>query len=286
MTDAVHDEPVTPTGEGTPPVEPLEVPAVEPVASAPTEPDQTGLSDTDDALAGEPSADGDASSGAIEKRFRKITLERERWKARAEAFEAAATGRAPAAAPEPPAPPPPNLPPKPSQEQFETYEEYVEALGGWAADKRFIEREHQYVQSQRQTEEGRRASKARDWFSKGQEKYDDFDEVARSSSVPITPFMAEAMVEAGDVGTDMAYFLGQNPKEASRISSLPPLAQIRELGKLEAKLTAPAPPLKTKSTAPPPIAPVVQSGEAHLPGLDELPLDDFMKRRNAEVRRK
>jgi hypothetical protein len=62
-------------------------------------------------------------------------------------------------------------------------------------------------------------------------------------------------IKASDAGPDVAYYLGTNPKEADRISRLTPFLQVKELGKLEAKL-ADNPPVKRTSSAPAPISPV------------------------------
>ena len=62
-------------------------------------------------------------------------------------------------------------------------------------------------------------------------------------------------IQASEIGPDVIYWLGNNPKEAARISNLPPILQAREIGKIEVKLTS-NPPVKKTSTAPAPIAPV------------------------------
>ena len=66
--------------------------------------------------------------------------------------------------------------------------------------------------------------------------------------------MAET-IQASDIGPDVAYFLGANPKEADRISRLSPFLQAKEIGKIEAKLSD-NPPAKKTTSAPAPIAPV------------------------------
>ena len=83
---------------------------------------------------------------------------------------------------------------------------------------------------------------------------------------------------------DVAYYLGKNPKEAERIVSLPTLSQVREIGKLEAKLLAePAKP-KTPSKAPAPITPL--TGAA--PVTTDVPSENdeigtWIKRRSKQV---
>ena len=59
--------------------------------------------------------------------------------------------------------------------------------------------------------------------------------------------MARA-IQASDIGPDVLYHLGSNPKDAARISRLDPILQAREIGKIEAQLGA-APPVKKTSNA-------------------------------------
>lgn len=135
----------------------------------------------------------------------------------------------------------------PTADQFETYEQYAEALA-----------ERKAVELVRQREIARQVNEIESTYAereeKAIEKYDDFREVAYNDNLPITPEMA-ATIKESEVGPDLAYWLGSNPKEASRISRLSPLQQARELGKIEAKLDTSAPVKKT-SSAPAPIKPV------------------------------
>ena len=85
-------------------------------------------------------------------------------------------------------------------------------------------------------------------------KYEDFEQVAYNPKLPITNVMAEA-IQSSDIGPELAYHLGTNPKEADRISKLSPLVQAKEIGRIEAKLAA-DPPVKRTSSAPAPISPV------------------------------
>jgi hypothetical protein len=77
--------------------------------------------------------------------------------------------------------------------------------------------------------------------------------------------MAET-IKASDLGPDLAYWLGSNPKEAERISRLSPLLQAREIGKIEAKLGS-EPVQKKTTSAPEPIRPV--SARAANPGVTD-----------------
>lgn len=96
------------------------------------------------------------------------------------------------------------------------------------------------------------------------EKFADYDAVARNPNVPITPAMAE-IIQDSDVGPDLAYHLGKNLTEAARIAALPLSRQAVELGKLEARITAP----KALPKQPPaPVEPVsaIASGGTKDPG--------------------
>ena len=85
-------------------------------------------------------------------------------------------------------------------------------------------------------------------------QYDDFEQVAYNPQLRVTDVMAET-IKASDMGPDLAYWLGTNPKEADRISRLAPLLQAREIGKIEAKLGS-NPLVKPTTSAPTPISPV------------------------------
>lgn len=96
-------------------------------------------------------------------------------------------------------------------------------------------------------------------------KYDDYQEVvvdgANRRAWPCTPDMADA-IRTSEAGPDVAYHLAKNPEDARRIAALTPIAQIRELGRLEERLTAApkAAPAKTATDAPRPTPQVRGAG--------------------------
>ena len=130
---------------------------------------------------------------------------------------------------------------------FETAQQYAEALAEQKAQELLAKREaakqqEAIVEAYRDREEAIR------------DRYDDFEQVAYNPSLPVTDFMAQA-IQASDIGPEVIYWLGSNPAEARRISGLPPILQAKEIGTIEAKLVV-NPPVKKTSTAPAPIAPV------------------------------
>jgi hypothetical protein len=100
---------------------------------------------------------------------------------------------------------------------------------------------------------------------KAREKYPDFQDVVFADNLQITQAMYDTIV-AAENGPDVVYHLGKNPDEAARIAKLPPLAQARELGRIEASLAAKEPEGKKVSSAPAPITPV--GGRAPTPKYD------------------
>jgi len=135
----------------------------------------------------------------------------------------------------------------PVPEGFASTDEYIDAVAEYKATEKLAAREAQKQQSAILESYHDKEEEART-------KYDDFEQVAYNPNLPITDVMAQT-IQASDIGPDMAYHLGANPKEAERISRLSPFLQAKEIGKLEAKLAA-EPPTKKTSSAPTPISPV------------------------------
>lgn len=135
----------------------------------------------------------------------------------------------------------------PPIDQFESPDAYAEALAVRKAEELLAQREFQKQQAAIEEAYHEREEEAR-------AKYDDFEQVAYNPQLRVTDVMAET-IKASEMGPDLAYWLGTNPKEADRISRLSPLLQAREIGKIEAKLAA-SPPAKPTTSAPAPITPV------------------------------
>lgn len=146
----------------------------------------------------------------------------------------------------------------PSADQFESFEAYAEALAVKKAEELLAQREFQKQQAAIEDAYADREEEARN-------KYDDFEQVAYNPKLRVTDVMAET-IKASDIGPDLAYWLGSNPKESERISHLSPLLQAREIGKIEATLAA-QPPQKKTSSAPAPIRPV--TARAANPGVTD-----------------
>ena len=147
----------------------------------------------------------------------------------------------------PKAPPPAPLPEPLRPDNFADAQAYAEALA---------ERKAAEMLAQREADAERTATLEayQDREEDARTKYDDFEQVAYNPKLPITETMAQT-IQASEIGPDVIYHLGSNPKEAERIARLSPLLQAREIGKIEANIAS-NPPAKKTSSAPAPIAPV------------------------------
>jgi|SRR5579863_847088 len=201
--------------------------------------------------------------------------------------------------------------PRPSRDSFADPVAYDEALVDWgarraaattAAEMRRIQEESENLR--RQTEQqtlDRRAQEEyeartraeaqtlrQNWEVKQAtvlEKYPDYYEVTNNPSLPISVAMVNTIVRHEN-GPDIAYFLGKNPAEASRIAGLvvkdqvfpqghpmaglpvpDAAAQAFELGLIAAKLAPPSVPTVTNALAPP----VAPNGSDNTPPTPTTP---------------
>ena len=208
-----------------------EVPAPELEATAAPEPEVTDAPEEKPVEQAAKVFTQEELDAAIGKR---LAREQRKWEReqRLKAEEARLKGSVPAELP-----PADSLPP----------EEYAELLAERKAAELIERREQARIQAELLEQYHEREEEAR-------AKYDDFEQVAYNPKLPITDVMAQT-IQASDIGPEMAYYLGSNPKEAERISRLSPFLQAKEIGKIEAKLSD-NPPVKKTSNAPAPIAPV------------------------------
>lgn len=147
------------------------------------------------------------------------------------------------------------------------------------------------LETAREAEREERAMKA--WSSKEAEfiksKPDYVEKVQNARTLPISTEVQEALRES-EFGPQVAYHLVENPEVARAILQLSPSAQLREIGRIEARLeAAKAKPAPAVSQAPPPPS-KVDAAEApeHIrldgPDSDKLSDAEWTRRRNAQER--
>lgn len=167
---------------------------------------------------------------------------------------------------------------KPTLEQFKDYDSYMEALTDWKVDQKLQGIGKQASELKARSEAEKAADEVRTKLASGAKKYEDFADVVLADDLPITRDMAETILDLGNDGNDVAYFLGTHPEEAARIAGLSKVGQVREIDKLATTLKAP--PKVTQ--APPPIVPNSGSGSTEK-RLEDAPMSEFIKIRQRQI---
>jgi hypothetical protein len=146
---------------------------------------------------------------------------------------------------------------KPKLEDYQTLEDYQEALTDWKLDDR--ERKRQAAEAEREAREASEKVQAA-WSkqvkaaSKVHEDYEDVIDTVKAPEGPGVAAARQAMLE-DDNGAEILYYLAKHPADMKRIAALSPVSAVREIGKLSASFT-PAPengkPKVTGAPKPPP----------------------------------
>lgn len=171
-----------------------------------------------------------------------------------------------------------DVPAEPTRDQFETFEEFIEARAEYRAQKAFDAKFQEYEQRNAQKvqkEEGERVvSKWAERAEKFSESHPDF---AEKQLPPVTREMYTVILESEE-GPAVAYYLSDHPEEAARIARLEPLGQAREIGKIEAKVASQQQKTSVKTTtAPDPIRPVGARANGGDPLSDKLSAKEWRK---------
>ncbi len=213
----------------------------------------------------------------IESRFSEIAKQRREAEDRAKAAteearvakEEAATAKAAADALKAKyeAPKTDPLGPEPQPDQFSDAREYGAALKDWTAQA--VERDR--------TQKEANEKQAKAWSESveaARKEHEDYDKKIAASTAKVSDAIRDAILES-KAGGLLLYHLANNPEEAARLSGLSERSQLRELGKIEAKLTDK--PAKAENTlaeikaevevskAPAPATPLRGSGGSDVP---------------------
>lgn len=162
------------------------------------------------------------------------------------------------------APPPAADDPEPIAEKFGSYLDWQKAYIKWELRQEQRAQETTRIQNEQRAAAATRAESWQTRVTKASGEMTDFAEVAQNPDLPVTREMGEAIVES-EIGPKILYHLGKNPDEAARIAKLSPVAQVREIGKLEAKLEAAAAPPANSATSQPKTQTVSKAPAPHKP---------------------
>lgn len=165
---------------------------------------------------------------------------------------------------------------RPKADDFETHEEFQEALTDWKVDQRLKERETKESEKKVKADFDSKVDSYRKSVESIKEKFEDFDDVMESvDDIPMSIALQNLLLES-DNGPELAYLLAKDPEEYERISKLSPLSAAREFGKFEARHASKAQkPIKTTKT-PPPITTVGSRGASAPKGFRaDMTLEEY-----------
>jgi hypothetical protein len=195
-------------------------------------------------------------------------------------------------------PPPPQQPQqqpavadgRPRQDQFDSYDEYLDKLTDWKLEAR-LQQEHAAQQQRHQA--AQQQERLTGWQQRvGQFKSEapDFEDVLESvDHINLTPVLQQAIM-ADALGPKLAYELARRPEDFARIASLDPVGALTALGEFKARLepaktAAPSNGVKPVSRAPNPIRPVGNgAGATSTVPMDQMPLGDYIRARERQIK--
>jgi len=115
--------------------------------------------------------------------------------------------------------------------------------------------------------------------AKFEKDHPDYRDVVERDDVPASMPMQHAMLNSED-GPAMAYYLGQNPDEAERISKLDGINAVYEMGKISARLAE----KPRASTKPAPITPLkTGSASANRKAPSEMSMEEYAAMRSPQL---
>jgi len=272
----VEPEIVVEPTQGEPGASPT--PAVEPSGQEPVEPVNAGEPGAPDPEP-KPTDDKGAEPSGAEKRIKDLVAKQRKAERDADYWRGVAEGKEPKAKPNN-TPAPAQTTGRPTIDQFETYDDYIDALTDWKVDQKVKSTREEATRTNAQKKRDARISKFNDRVTEAAEEDPDILEYFQDDTLPVTDAMGEIVLES-EVGPQLLKYLGENRKEATRISKLSPLAAAKELGKIEDKiLNRTTVEAKKISQAPAPISKVNPRGKVTDPTDDNSGISDFMRARN------
>ncbi len=144
--------------------------------------------------------------------------------------------------------------PKPEREKYDDEAEYQSDLAAWKIEERIIARQTKAHETTTSNLRNDTAAKKMELFKERamslQERYPDIEKVFTDTTLPMSPAMAETLMES-EKGPEVAHYLLANREAAQRIKEMSPLAAARELGRIEATISLPKPRTETKAPPPP-----------------------------------
>ena len=123
---------------------------------------------------------------------------------------------------------------KPDASQFNDAFEYAEALAEWSAENALKQRDEQEAVRKQQAEQEKITKSWNKKLDKAKAQYSDFDDVVKSANTVVSNEIRDSILES-DVGPQILYFLASDEDFAKKLTEMPVIKALKEIGKLEAR---------------------------------------------------
>ncbi len=168
---------------------------------------------------------------------------------------------------------------KPNPADFESDEDYIEAIADWKYESKRQEDDRKRQEADSKVKLDEKRQQAIKTVEQARERYSDYDTVV-TRDLPVSVPMADAMLESPH-GPDIAYYLGKNRDESRRIANLPPVKAIIEIGRIAERIEAAKGGELETTKAPAPVRPLGGGGEAPVKDPSKLPMKEWVRLRDA-----
>ena len=163
---------------------------------------------------------------------------------------------------------------EPRREQFDTDADYTRALisHGVKMGLQSLTQEQQQQQAAQAAQATFKASEV-----EVRKTHPDYDEVVQNATNIVVPNAVIECMMSSPIGAELRYHLATNPEEAERLNSMSPVAAVREIGKLEARLEGKKSVAPVVSKAPAPARAIGTGGGEVITDLDKLSDDEYYR---------
>ncbi len=127
---------------------------------------------------------------------------------------------------------------KPTADDFESHEEYIEALTDWKLERKLVDRDLRQKQEQIKSEVQKKTQSHIERVKSFVESHDDFSDLMEEVDDIKVPVAVQEIIIESENGPELMYELAKNRKEFERICSLSPLSAAKALGKFESRLNS------------------------------------------------
>jgi hypothetical protein len=217
-TESVAEQPTGETPDSTTPTDPVKTEL--------TDPGKKSLK-VPDALKPKGEAGG-KNPGWIQQRLSHYAKERDELRARVAELEGKQTGKGNGKTQEAVG--------SPSPDQFDTYQEYVDALVDYKIELRNAEQTKQRSEQSAQAYQAEKRHEFEQHASAIVEQVPQFWDAITDPSLPVTDAMAEAVMELGELAPYTMLWLATNKGEAGKMARMHPRAATLAIGRLAVQL--------------------------------------------------